>query len=220
MKAAPLPSNESERLKALEQYQILDTLPEEVYDDITKIASEICGTPIALLTLIDEKRQWFKSKQGFDVSETPREVSFCAHAIINPYETMVVEDARYDERFHDNPLTTDGENPVVFYAGVPIVNADGHALGSLCVIDSRPRELTDQKLMALQALAKLVNAHFELRKTNFKINERDDKIRQGLQTIGSVLDGLTSINNQTISYSELSPNIDLLKQVVDLFKEK
>jgi GAF domain-containing protein len=168
MKSAPLPQNESERLKSLQEHQLLDSLPEEVYDDVTKIASEICGTPIALLTLVDENRQWFKSKQGMEASETPREYSFCAHAILNPDEIMVVEDARYDERFHDNPLTT-GEPHVVFYAGVPVKDASGNAFGSLCVIDNRPRELTEQKLESLKALAKLVNAQFELRKTKLEL---------------------------------------------------
>ena len=176
MTSAPLPPNESARLKSLSEHQLLDTLPEEVYDDITRIASEICGTPIALLTIIDEKRQWFKSKQGLDINETPREHSFCAHAILNPEETFVVPDARYDERFHNNPLTT-GEPHVVFYAGVPIKDANGFPLGTLCVIDSRPRELPEQKLDSLKALAKLVNAHFQLRKLKIEQEETQNKLR-------------------------------------------
>jgi GAF domain-containing protein len=168
MKPAPLPEDEASRLKALQQLQLLDTLPEEVYDDITRIATEITGTSIALLTLVDKDRQWFKSRQGLEVSETPREYSFCAHAILDPNEVFIVPDARYDERFHDNPLTT-GEPHVVFYAGVPVKDAEGHALGSLCVIDNRPRELPDHKIEALKALAKLVNTHFELRMNKMKL---------------------------------------------------
>jgi GAF domain-containing protein len=168
MKPAPLPEDEASRLKALQQIQLLDTLPEEVYDDITRIATEITGTSIALLTLVDKERQWFKSRQGLEVSETPREYSFCAHAILDPNEVFIVPDARYDERFHDNPLTT-GEPHVVFYAGVPVKDAEGHALGSLCVIDNRPRELPDHKIEALKALAKLVNTHFELRMNKMKL---------------------------------------------------
>ena len=168
MKPAPLPEDEASRLKALQQLQLLDTLPEEVYDDITRIATEITGTSTALLTLVDKDRQWFKSRQGLEVSETPREYSFCAHAILDPNEVFIVPDARYDERFHDNPLTT-GEPHVVFYAGVPVRDAEGHALGSLCVIDNRPRELPDHKIEALKALAKLVNTHFELRMNKMKL---------------------------------------------------
>lgn len=175
MKPAPIPDNETARLKALQEHQLLDTLPEDVYDDITRLASELCGTPISLLTMVDEKRQWFKSKQGLGVDETPREQSFCAHAILNPNEAFVVEDARYDDRFHDNPLTT-GEPHVVFYAGVPVKDAEGNALGTLCVIDNRPREISDQKIDSLKALAKLVNAHFELRKVRLELNKQREQM--------------------------------------------
>ena len=177
MKAAALPANEADRLKSLAAYQILDTLPEGVYDDITQIASEIAGTPIALLNIIDANRQWTKSRQGMEISEIPRELAFCAHAILNPDELLVVEDARYDERFHDNPLTTGGPN-IVFYAGVPIVNDGGYALGALCVIDSRPRTLPDNKLMALKAIGKLVNVHFELRKTKLELERIHDEMKR------------------------------------------
>lgn len=194
MKSAPLPPDEEARLQSLQEHNLLDTLPEEVYDDVTRLASEICGTPIALLTLIDEKRQWFKSKQGLGVDETPREDSFCAHTILNPNEVFVVPDARYDERFHDNPLTT-GDPHVVFYAGVPVKDADGHALGSLCVIDSRPRELTDEKLEALKALAKLVNTHFRLRKTTMDLEESNRKLAQKDAALKSVATGLQNLAN-------------------------
>ena len=177
MKSAALPANEADRLKSLSEYQILDTLPEGVYDDITRIASEIVGTPIALLNIIDANRQWTKSRQGMEISEIPREHAFCAHTILNPDEVMVVEDARYDERFHDNPLTT-GDPNIVFYAGVPIVNDGGYALGALCVIDSRPRTLPDNKLMALKALGKLVNVHFELRKTRLELERIHEELKK------------------------------------------
>lgn len=170
MKSAPLPADEAARLSTLKEYKLLDTLSEEVYDDITRIATEITGTPIALLSLIDTDRQWFKSKQGLSAQQTPREYSFCAHAILDPNETFIVEDARFDERFHDNPLTT-GDPHVVFYAGVPVLAANGQPLGTLCVIDNRPRTLPDNKLIALRALAKLVNVHFELRRTLFELEQ-------------------------------------------------
>ncbi|MDB5241394.1 MAG: histidine kinase, partial [Spirosoma sp.] len=168
--------NEANRLYSLAEYQILDTLPEEVYDDITMIASQLAGTPIALLNIVDQNRQWTKARQGMDITEIPRELAFCAHAILNPDEVMVVEDARYDERFHDNPLTTGGPT-IIFYAGVPIVNEGGNALGALCVIDSRPRTLPDHKLMALKALGKLVHVHFELRKTKLELSRIQDEIK-------------------------------------------
>lgn len=145
MQPAPKPKNESARLEALNKHQLLDTISEEVYDDITRIASEICGTPVALLSLVDEARQWNKSVRGTKLKEFDRNHSFCAHAILQPDEVFVVPDARYDERFHDNPLTT-GEHKIVFYAGMPLVDYEGNALGAICVIDNRPRELTEQKL--------------------------------------------------------------------------
>ncbi len=163
MKSAPVPIDEPARLEALTGYNLLDTLPEDIYDDITQLASEICRTPIALISLVDKDRQWFKSKQRLSEDETIRDYSFCAHAILNPSEIFIVPDAREDERFLDNPLTT-GQPKVVFYAGVPLVNPEGYPLGTLCVIDNRPRTLTENQLLSLQALARLVNAHFELRK--------------------------------------------------------
>lgn len=198
MKKAPLPPNETERLKSLQQHKILDTLPEKVYDDITRIASEICGTPIALLTLIDENRQWFKSRDGFQDTEHPREISFCAHAILNPNETLVVPDARFDERFHDNPLTIK-DPKVIFYAGVPIKDENNLALGTLCVIDSRPRELSEKTLEALKALGNLVTTHFNLRKLALEKEE----ILQKLHTSKTLA---STINSQAL---ELQKNEDL-----------
>jgi hypothetical protein len=185
MKQPPIPQNEAERLRSLREHQLMGTLPEAVYDEITRLATELCGTPISLLTFVDENRQWFKSKQGLEATETPREYSFCAHAIVDPNEVFVVEDARYDERFEDNPLTT-GDPHVVFYAGVPVKDAEGNALGSLCVIDNRPRQLTPEKLQALKALAKLVNVHIELRKVKIDLiaaKETGSTIRASLQAL-------------------------------------
>lgn len=156
---------ERERLKDLESYSILDTLPEIDYDNLTAIAAEICGTPISLISLIDNKRQWFKSHHGLDATETPKEYAFCAHAINDPTNIFVIPDAREDNRFHDNPLVT-SDPYVVFYAGVPLVTDEGMPLGTLCVIDNKPGSLTQNQLKTLAALSNQVMNLLKLRKNN------------------------------------------------------
>lgn len=158
-------SKERGRLQALTDYSILDSLPEKEYDDITQIASEICQTPIALISLIDDSRQWFKSNHGLSIRETPREYAFCTHAIQNPSQVFVVPDSRQDERFAQNPLVT-GDPNVIFYAGAPLIDSKGFGLGSLCVIDNNPRELNEKQIAALQTLAKHVVNLIELRKSD------------------------------------------------------
>jgi hypothetical protein len=185
MQSAPIPPNESQRLAALASYQLLDTLPEEVYDDITKIASELCGTPIAMLSLIDKDRHWAKSRQGVEITEFSRDLSFCAHAIINPDTPMVVEDLRYDERFHDHPFVT-GTSNILFYAGVPVVDTDGFALGTICVLDHRPRALPEEKLAALKALAKLVQAHLSLRKVTLELTQTKADLDQARNALAQI----------------------------------
>ena len=164
MQSAPLPANESERLSALRDLAILDTGPENLYDDVTELASQICGTPICLVSLVDSDRQWFKSRHGIEVEQAPRELAFCAHAILGR-EFFEVEDSRKDERFHDNPFVTNAPN-VVFYAGVPLDLGDGVNVGTLCVIDSVPKRLTEKQRTALRCLANQVVAHLRLRRAN------------------------------------------------------
>lgn len=165
-----LPENEKERLETLKSYKILDTLPERDFDDIVRIASQICQTPISTITIIDENRQWFKAKQGVENSEGPRELSFCAHAIVQPDRPFIIEDAREDERFSDNPLTI-GSPYVVFYAGIPLVAENGMPLGTLCVIDSTPKRLKEEQVVALKALASQAMGQLELRKKTFELLE-------------------------------------------------
>ncbi len=157
------PQNETQRLENLREYNILDTLPEEDFDNITHLASQICRTPISLISMVDDKRQWFKSHHGLDATETQREVAFCAHAINDINEVLVVPDSRTDKRFSDNPLVT-GDPHVIFYAGVPLISKEGYALGTICVIDKKPHILDDFQLNALKLLSKQVINLFELRK--------------------------------------------------------
>jgi signal transduction histidine kinase/ActR/RegA family two-component response regulator len=159
---APLPSNEAERLDALHRYDILDTAPELAFDDITLLASQICKTEIAMISLVDHDRQWFKSKVGMTTSETSRDIAFCAHGILQP-GVFVVEDARADDRFAANPMVT-GDLKIRFYAGAPLTTSDGHALGMLCVNSPDARTLNPEQGAALQALSRQVVAQLELRR--------------------------------------------------------
>ena len=170
MKEAKEHEREAERLEELESYSILDTISEEDFDNLTAIASEICNTPIALISLLDSKRQWFKSHHGLPVSETPKEFAFCAHAINDQDNVFIVQDSRVDERFHDNPLVT-GDPNVIFYAGVPLVGTQGLPLGTLCVIDNKPRLLSKRQVKSLEALSKQVMNLLELRKNKRQLEQ-------------------------------------------------
>lgn len=161
----PPPSDreETERLRALAEIEILDTLPEAGFDKLTEAAARLLNMPIALVSLVDANRQWFKSRVGLDAQETPRAVSFCGHAILSD-DLFVIPDAQSDDRFKDNPLVT-GHPHIRFYAGAPLITSDHYRLGTLCVIDTKPRELTDDERDVLRILADQAQLQFELRRT-------------------------------------------------------
>lgn len=163
MVPAEKPANEVERLRALRELEILDTLPEAAIDRVTRLAAQIVGVPIALVSLVDDDRQWFKSRVGLEAAETPRDLAFCSHAILNT-EVLVVGDARNDVRFADNPLVT-GPPDIRFYAGAPLMLTDDIRLGTLCAIDTRPRELSPEEAGVLSDLAAVVVDEFRLRKS-------------------------------------------------------
>lgn len=174
MQSPKLPTNERQRLDILSEYQLLDTLPEEDYDNITSLVATICDAPVSLITMLDKERNFFKSHHGVPFRESPRDISFCGHAILGDGSIFIIQDARLDERFTDNPLI-EGAN-AIFYAGVPLVNPEGYALGTLCVFDHKPRILTDSQKNALITLGKQVVNSLELRRQNLKLQTAKDEL--------------------------------------------
>ena len=174
MQAPPPVADEPGRLEALQRYKVLETSPEGALDDLVRIAAYVCQAPIALLTLVDAERQWFKSRIGFSPSETPRQLSFCAHAI-HAEDVFVVEDMRRDDAFADHPLVA-GDPFIRFYAGAPLRTADGHAIGALAVADAVPRQLTPEQLDALRVLGRQVMAQLELRRQ--ALDPAEDALRE------------------------------------------
>lgn len=195
MKIAPLPSNEQERLAMLRKYDVLDTEPEAAFEAMVHLASYICQTPIAAISLIDENRQWFKAIAGLDAKETSRSVAFCAHTILQN-ETMIVSDATLDERFFDNPLVTSAPD-IRFYAGVPLVASDGQHLGTLCVIDRVARELNQEQLDAINILAKNIMAHLDLRLSHKQTRQYVDDLQLATSIFDSASEAMivTDANN-------------------------
>ena len=200
---AALPANEIDRLAALYSLDVLDSLPESDFDDITALAARVCDVPMSLVSLVDADRHWFKSRIGTEFNEVPRDLFFCAHAILGK-DLLVVPDARQDVRFADNPVVSI-PGGIRFYAGAPLVTTDGFALGTLCVADAEPRHPDARQLQALRALARQVTSQLELRRyslalanTTARLQElerrKDDlaglvggRLRAPLRLIGSYL---------------------------------
>ncbi|MDB5256257.1 MAG: domain S-box, partial [Chitinophagaceae bacterium] len=177
--------HEDKRIKILHEYKVLDTLPEEELDALTKLASTICDTPMALITLIDENRQWFKSKVGFDATETSRDTAFCNHAI-QGNDLYEIPDATQNKLFVNNPFVT-GEPKVRFYAGAPLINPEGYKLGTLCVIDTVPKHLNEKQKETLRILSSFIMNHFELRKKSAQLNESEQKYHKLVDDIPDII---------------------------------
>ncbi|MGY5849517.1 GAF domain-containing sensor histidine kinase [Salegentibacter sp. F14] len=204
-----VPRNELERLASLKEAGIFNTPPEAEFDNITKLASFICKTPVSLISLVGEHEQYFKSRYGTEVCGSKREVSYCAHAILHPKKLMIVNDTRLDERFKDNPFTLDAENPVHFYAGMPLLDHDGLALGTLCVLDNKPNKLDKEQKIALKALAKHVEVLLELRRKNKHL----EQIKKELKDHNTVLKDFAGVvsHDMKMPLSNMIITADILK---------
>ena len=225
MISAELPENEIERLKALERYDVLDTKAEADFDELVKLASQICETPISLVSLIDSSRQWFKAKIGMESNETSREIAFCAHGILKN-ELMEINDATQDNRFFDNPLVT-GELGIKFYAGMPLTTSDGFNLGTLCVIDTKPKTLTEYQRDALKTLGKQVIAQLELRYKLNLLSTKQTELENTIQTLNETRTKL--IDTERIAAlgqlvaglaHEINNPISVIKANVQIINEK
>jgi PAS domain S-box-containing protein len=225
MEKPPILVHEKERLQELESYGLIGLDEHEDYDFITSMAAQICGTKISLISLITEDKQWFLSHRGLAIRETPRDVAFCAHAIVDPHQPLIVEDARKDERFFDNPLTVEDPN-VVFYAGFPLVESNGYALGTLCAIDHEPKALTPEQISQLQKLARQTVKLFENRKYNLKLEElyleleKKNQLLEATQTVNQmgtweldIVTGATVWSDVVYSIYEVSEDFEHNKSI-------
>lgn len=210
MTAAKKHPHEERRLESLRMLNILDTLPEKDFDDIILIASQICETPIALISLVDNERQWFKAKIGLNDNETPRDIAFCSHAILQD-DLFIVPDATKDERFSENPFVTKDPN-VRFYAGAPLISPNGFPIGTVCVIDSKPRTLTSKQRNALSALSNQVSRLLQLKSELIK----SDAIQRRLEIKKTTLD---NISEGTILHDAHGVILDFNPATLDMFGE-
>lgn len=176
MEVADIPEDEQQRLEALNSYHILDTETEKEFDDLVQLAADICETPIALISLVDPKRQWFKASVGLDAKETSRDIAFCSHAILQK-DILEVEDTFLDSRFIDNPLVLDAPN-IRFYAGAQLTTPEGFKLGTLCAISDKPKKLTDKQRSSLKIIASEVIARMELHKKLRQLESTQEQIQQ------------------------------------------
>jgi len=204
MSKVPPDSTEQMRLSALQSYKILDTIEEKDFDDLTSLASTICQVPIALISLVDEKRQWFKSHKGLSARETPIEQSFCAHAILSTDDMMIIEDARADTRFVNNPLVT-GAPKITFYAGVPLTTSEGFSLGTLCVISPNKKQLSEDQKQALKVIAKQVMDKLELRRKNFQLEALNLSLNNAQTTSNMLLETLKVNHERMRSLVQQAP---------------
>jgi signal transduction histidine kinase/DNA-binding response OmpR family regulator/HPt (histidine-containing phosphotransfer) domain-containing protein len=215
MHAAPLPDDEAQRLAALRRYHILDTLPESDFDDLTRLAAEICGTPIALISLVDADRQWFKSRVGIASTETPRDIAFCAHGILQPDQLFVVPDARADDRFVDNPLVTSDPH-VRYYAGAPLLTPDQQPLGMLCVMDRIPRDLTPAQCDALRVLGHQIVVQLEQRLKIVALEESLAARASAEAALSASQTRLRVLNMISARLLSGTPMLELIEQAISL----
>lgn len=224
--AVPTSANEQARLDSLREYRILDTGPEQAFDDLTQLAAYLCGTPVAMISLIDSQRQWFKSRVGVDINETPRNIAFCSHAILEE-GLFIVEDLSKDERFRDNPFVK-LDPKIRFYAGAPFKSRTGHALGTICVVDSKPRTLSAEQQSALAILGRQVEGQLELRRNVMDLNtalqereklqEQREELIEGLQqSLQDVkrLSGLLPVSSACKFTLTIPAKVSAISPVVD-----
>jgi signal transduction histidine kinase len=222
MPAAAKPANEPERLKALRAYAILDTPADKHFDDLVEVASYICETPIAMVSLVDTDRQWFKAKVGVEVQQTNRDVAFCAHAILQD-QMLEVQDATKDPRFSDSDLVT-GEPGIRFYAGVPLITSDNFALGTLCVVDRQPRELNDSQREALEALARQVVAMIETHRAYIRVRElakqKDEFLRVASHDLKNPLQAIQGASELLALFTEREHSSPEMREFVEMIHNR